>query len=115
MYETIENFYPETGVAIMEEPAIQYGPFTPILDRVLLKRIAEDNRLVKGSDTILAADQYKARSNKGVVIAVGEKVLTLQPGDLVLFGDFNAEDFERDGEEFVVVWLGDIRGYERPL
>jgi co-chaperonin GroES (HSP10) len=116
MLDIKANFFAETTEPeAPAEPVIQYGPFTPILDRVLLKRVQEDNSKVKGSDILIAADRYKAKSNKGIVIAVGEKVERLQAGDVVLFGDFNADEFEKDGEELLVVWLGDIRGYERAL
>lgn len=90
--------------------------FKPILDRVLLKRIEETK-----DSTIVIPEKYRQQSNKGTVIACGDGVLLggalypmpVQPGDEVLFGEYNAEKVSLDGEEYEIVRVQDIRGFRR--
>jgi len=104
-----------------EQPKQQYEPFRPILDRVMVKRIQEDNSETKGG--IAIPDKYRQQSNKGEVVAVGDFVtmgaavfhMPIKPGDIVLFGEYNCEPFSKDGEEFLLVRVQDIRGVERLL
>jgi chaperonin GroES len=91
--------------------------FKPILDRVLLRRIEEED-----SSVIQTPDVFKQKSNKGEVIALGDffqlggNIFPMQDflnvGDVVLFGEFNVETFMKDGEEFLLVRIQDIRGVE---
>lgn len=112
--DIVENFHAhsdEPEVEEVEVVEVQYEPFTPINDRVMLKRFVEDNTK-KGS--FIIPELYRQQSKKGTVIAVGEKVTVLQAGDVVLFGDYSSEHFDKDGEDFLIVSIHDIRGFERP-
>lgn len=88
---------------------VLYEPFQPILDRVLIRRVEDAPTSKLG-----VPDKYRQQTNKGEVIAVGELVKSnLKSGDLVLFGEYNAERFVKDGEELWNVREADIRGVER--
>lgn len=97
-----------------DSPVVQVPKknYQPMNDRVLLRRVVEQSdKLVK------IAEQYQQKSNKGVVLAVGQGMLIggqlvaidLKPGDVVLFGEYNAETIMLDGEEFVLISAYDVR------
>jgi len=81
---------------------------TPLYDRVLLKRI-EEQEVVKGG--IIIPDTAKEKPLEAEVIAVGngriegDKVvpLVVKAGDRVLIGKFSGTDVTVDGEEHVIV------------
>jgi chaperonin GroES len=113
--DIVENFHTvnvdENETMTVEVPEEQYEAFQPINDRVLLTRVTEDNS-TKGR--FIIPEKYRQASNKGTVIAVGDKVTTLQAGDIVLYGDYNSEVFIMDGTEYLIVSIHDVRGYKRP-
>jgi len=81
---------------------------TPLYDRVLLKRL-EEQEVVKGG--IIIPDTAKEKPLEAKVIAVGkgriegDKVVPLEvkAGDKVLIGKFSGTDVTIDGEEHVIV------------
>jgi chaperonin GroES len=81
---------------------------TPLYDRVLLKRL-EEQEVVKGG--IIIPDTAKEKPLEAEVIAVGkgridgDKVVPLEvkAGDRVLIGKFSGTDVTVDGEEHVIV------------
>ena len=81
---------------------------TPMYDRVLLKRL-EEEEVVKGG--IIIPDTAKEKPLEAEVIAVGkgriegDKVVPLEvkAGDKVLIGKFSVTDVTVDGEERVIV------------
>ncbi len=81
---------------------------TPLYDRVLLKRI-EEQEVVKGG--IIIPDTAKEKPLEAKVIAVGkgriegDKVVPLEvkAGDRVLIGKFSGTDVTVDDEEHVIV------------
>lgn len=94
----------------------QYEPFRPILDRVLIRRVEDEQKSKLG-----LPEKYRQQTNKGLVLEVGDGVyiggavlpMPVKPGDIVLFGEYNAERFEKDGEELWLVRVQMIRGVER--
>lgn len=76
---------------------------SPLEERVLLRRLEEDD-----GKQVAIADAYKPKSNKGEVLAVGLRVLTLKKGDQVLFGEYSAQEIEVDGEPLVLISVHDI-------
>ena len=90
-------------------PEKQYGSFQPILDRVLIKRVAEDKNMEQLEDGsmrdkrtgFIIPAKYRQHSNVGVVLAVGDFVVMggvktrlseiIKPGYRVLFGEYNCE------------------------
>ncbi len=89
---------------------------TPLHDRVLVKRI-EEQETVRGG--IIIPDTAKEKPQEGEVIAVGKgktndegKVfpLNVKAGDRVLFGKYAGTEIKIDGEEFLIVREEEILG-----
>ncbi len=88
----------------------------PLHDRVLIRRIEEDDKTAGG---IIIPDTAKEKPIQGEVIAVGAGArgddneiipLEVQPGDIVLFGKWAGTEVKIDGEELVIMKEGDIFG-----
>ena len=95
-------------------PEKEYGAFTPILDRVLIKRCAEgpdmkimeDGSVLNMKTGLLIAGKYRQHSNIGIVLAAGQFVIiggqriamseVVRVGDRVTYGDYNSEVFLMD-------------------
>lgn len=94
------------------KPKPDLSRYQPMNDRVLLRRIVE-----KSENIIVQPDAFTLKSNKGEVIAVGSGMLIgpnivpieLRPGDVVTFGEYNAEPVGVEGEELLLVSAFDIR------
>ncbi len=84
--------------------------FKPLYDRVLIKRTAEQEKTAGG---ILLPDSAKEKPHEGTVLAVGdggEKKLTVQVGDKVLFSKYSGTEVTIDGEELVIMKEEEILG-----
>ncbi len=88
----------------------------PLQDRVLVKRMEEDQKTKGG---IIIPDAAKEKPIEGVIIAVGKgKVATdgklikmdIKEGDKILFNKYAGTDVKIDGEEFVIMREDDIVG-----
>ena len=89
---------------------------TPLQDRVILKRIAEEEKSKGG---IIIPDTAKEKPQEGKVIAVGKgklnddgKVIPLdvKVNDRVLFGKYSGTEIVIDGEEHLIMREEDILG-----
>ncbi len=89
----------------------------PLHDRVLVKRIDEEQEEVRGG--IVIPDTAKEKPQEGEVVAVGEgKVLdngtkvkmSVKAGDRVLFGKYSGSEVKLGDEEFLVMREDDILG-----
>jgi len=90
--------------------------FTPLHDRILIRRV-EENDTVHGG--IIIADSAKEKPQKGEVIAVGKgksndegKVfpLDVKAGDRVLFGKYSGTEIKIDNEEFLIMREEEVLG-----
>lgn len=90
--------------------------FSPLHDRVLLRRLVDEERTAGG---IIIPDAVKEKPKRAEVVAVGTGVRlengTVQPldvaiGDIVLIGDYAGSEVKFDGEEFVIVRENEIYG-----
>ena len=88
--------------------------FTPLHDRILVRRLNEDDTVRSG---IIIPDSAKEKPQKGEIIAVGKgksndegKVLPLdvKTGDQVLFGKYSGTEIKIDGEELLVLRESDV-------
>ena len=86
----------------------------PLNDRVLVKRLAEEETTKGG---IIIPDSAKEKPAEGEVVAVGhgklndkgERVaLELKAGDRVLFSKYGGTDIKIDGEEYLIMGENDI-------
>ena len=95
--------------------------FTPLHDRILVRRVEEGETLRGG---IIIPDSAKEKPQQGEVISVGKgksndegKVfpLDVKAGDNILFGKYSGTEIKLDGEEFLIMReeevLGVIRKY----
>jgi chaperonin GroES len=90
--------------------------FTPLHDRVLIKRI-EEQESVRGG--IIIPDTAKEKPQEGEVIAVGKgkiekdgKVtpLDVKVGDRILFGKYAGTEIKLDGNEYVIMREEEVLG-----
>ena len=86
----------------------------PLHDRVIVKRLEEEDKTVGG---IIIPDTAKEKPQQGLVIAVGKgrilqngKVMppTVKKGDRILFGKYAGTDIKIDGEEHLIMREYDI-------
>jgi chaperonin GroES len=90
--------------------------FRPLHDRVLVRRLEEDERSAGG---IIIPDTAKEKPSQGEVIAVGPggrddkgKVtpLDVKAGDHIIFGKWSGTEVRIDGEELLIMKESDIMG-----
>ena len=88
----------------------------PLHDRVLLKRIEEQESIRGG---IIIPDSAKEKPQEGEVVAVGNGKrledgtilpLELQAGDRVLFGKYSGTEIKLDDEEYLILREEEILG-----
>ncbi|MBI4529658.1 MAG: co-chaperone GroES [Deltaproteobacteria bacterium] len=88
----------------------------PLQDRVIVKRIEEEEKTAGG---IIIPDTAKEKPQEGRVVAVGKgkldengKVMPLdvKVNDRVLFGKYAGSEIQIDGEEHLIMREDDILG-----
>jgi chaperonin GroES len=90
--------------------------FRPLGDRVLVKRVKEEEKTKGG---IIIPDTAQEKPQEGEVIAVGpgardedgERIaLDVKVGDRILFGKWSGTEVKLDGEELLIMKESDIMG-----
>ncbi len=90
--------------------------FRPLHDRVLVRRVKEEEKSKGG---IIIPDTAKEKPQEGEVIAVGpgardedgERIeLDVEVGDRILFGKWSGTEVTVDGEELLIMKESDIMG-----
>jgi chaperonin GroES len=90
--------------------------FRPLHDRVVVRRIEEDERTRGG---IIIPDTAKEKPQQGEIVAVGPgapdekgkvQPLDVKPGDRVFFGKWSGTEVKIDGEELLIMKESDILG-----
>ncbi|MDP6516811.1 MAG: co-chaperone GroES [Alphaproteobacteria bacterium] len=88
----------------------------PLHDRVLVKRIEEDER---SSGGIIIPDTAKEKPMQGKVMAAGSGArseegkltpLDVKRGDKILFGKWSGTEVTLDGDELLIMKESDIMG-----
>ena len=88
----------------------------PLHDRVLIKRVEEEQKTKGG---IIIPDTAKEKPAEGKVIAVGTgriledgkvRALDVKKGDRVLFGKYSGTEVKVDGDELIIMREEDILG-----
>ncbi|MCL5966665.1 MAG: co-chaperone GroES [Deltaproteobacteria bacterium] len=86
----------------------------PLQDRVLVKRVEEENKSKGG---IIIPDTAKEKPQEGQVVAVGPGKITdngqrvapeVKAGDRILFGKYSGTDIKIEGEEHLILREDDI-------
>ncbi len=90
--------------------------FKPLYDRVLVKRIEQEQKTAGG---ILIPDSAQEKPIQGEIVAVGEgillengqtKALTVSLGNKVLFGKYAGTEIKLEGVEYLIMKESDILG-----
>ena len=90
--------------------------FTPLHDRVLVRRVESDEKTAGG---LIIPDSAKEKPAEGVVVAVGAGArdddgdriaLDVKEGDKILFGKWSGTEVTLDGEELLIMKESDIMG-----
>ena len=90
--------------------------FRPLGDRVLVKRVKEEEKTKGG---IIIPDTAQEKPQEGEVVAVGpgardedgERIaMDLKVGDRILFGKWSGTEVKIDGEELLIMKESDVMG-----
>ena len=90
--------------------------FTPLHDRVLVRRIESDEKTAGG---LIIPDTAKEKPQEGEVVAVGEGArkdsgelipMAVKDGDHILFGKWSGTEVKIDGEDLLIMKESDILG-----
>ena len=90
--------------------------FRPLHDRVLVRRLEEDEKSAGG---IIIPDTAKEKPSQGKVVSVGPgardesgkiQPLDVKKGDTILFGKWSGTEVKIDGEELMIMKESDIMG-----
>ena len=94
--------------------------FRPLQDRVLVRRIEQEE---KTSGGIIIPDTAKEKPQEGEVIAVGPGArdedgkriaMDVKAGDRILFGKWSGTEVKIDGEDLIIMKESDILGLLEP-
>jgi chaperonin GroES len=90
--------------------------FRPLHDRVLVKRVKEEEKTKGG---IIIPDSAKEKPQEGEVVAIGGgqikedgsiRPLDVKAGDRILFGKWSGTEVTVDGDELLIMKESDILG-----
>ena len=90
--------------------------FRPLHDRVLVKRVEEEEKTKGG---IIIPDSAKEKPQEGEVVSVGPGTrgddgklvpLDVKAGDRILFGKWSGTEVKVDGKELLIMKESDILG-----
>jgi chaperonin GroES len=90
--------------------------FRPLHDRVLVRRVEQDDKTAGG---IIIPDTAKEKPMEGEVVAVGAgtrgedgklHALDVKAGDRILFGKWSGTEVKVDGDELIIMKESDILG-----
>ena len=90
--------------------------FRPLGDRVLVRRVEEEEKTKGG---IIIPDTAKEKPQEGEVIAVGpgardedgkRVAMDVKAGDRILFGKWSGSEVRLDGEDLLIMKESDILG-----
>jgi chaperonin GroES len=94
--------------------------FRPLGDRVLVKRVEEEEKTKGG---IIIPDTAKEKPQEGEVIAAGPgardesgkiQPLDVKVGDRILFGKWSGTEVKLDGQDLLIMKESDILGVLEP-
>lgn len=81
--------------------------FKPLGDRVLVKRIEEENKTASG---IIIPDNAKEKPSRAEVVAISDFVKSIAECDTVVFGKYAGTELKLDGVDYLVLEVKDIFG-----
>ena len=90
--------------------------FRPLHDRVVVKRVAEEEKTKGG---IIIPDTAKEKPMEGEIVSVGPGArdesgklvpLDVKKGDRILFGKWSGSEVKLEGEDLLIMKESDIMG-----
>ena len=90
--------------------------FTPLHDRVVVRRLEEEEKTAGG---LIIPDAAKEKPSEGEIISVGAGArdedgdriaMDVKAGDKVLFGKWSGTEIKLDGEDLLIMKESDILG-----
>ncbi|MBL4806766.1 MAG: co-chaperone GroES [Rhodobacteraceae bacterium] len=90
--------------------------FTPLHDRVVVRRLDEEEKTAGG---LIIPDSAKEKPSEGEIVYVGAGALNpegkriamdVKPGDKVMFGKWNGQEVKIDGEDLLIMKESDVYG-----
>ena len=90
--------------------------FTPLHDRVLVRRVQSDEKTKGG---LIIPDSAKEKPSEGEIVSVGEGARkdsgeliapSVKAGDRILFGKWSGTEVKLNGEELLIMKESDIMG-----
>jgi chaperonin GroES len=90
--------------------------FTPLHDRILVRRI-EEGATTRGG--IIIPDSAKEKPQEGEVVSAGKgkvneegkvRPLDVKEGDRILFGKYSGTEIKLDGEELIIMREEEVLG-----
>lgn len=90
--------------------------FTPLHDRVLVRRVESDEKTKGG---LIIPESAKEKPAEGIIVSVGAGAkdddgariaMDVKAGDKVLFGKWSGTEVTIDGEEMLIMKESDIMG-----
>ena len=90
--------------------------FTPLHDRILVRRVEEADTTRGG---IIIPDSAKDKPQEGEVISAGKgkiseegkvRPLDVKAGDRILFGKYSGTEIKIDGEDFIIMREEEVLG-----
>lgn len=90
--------------------------FTPLHDRVLVRRVEGDEKTAGG---LIIPDSAKEKPSEGEIVSCGEGArkdsgelipMAVAAGDRVLFGKWSGTEVKVDGEDLLIMKESDILG-----
>ena len=90
--------------------------FRPLHDRVVVRRIDEEEKSAGG---IIIPDTAKEKPSQGKIVAVGSGArnengkitpLDVRVGDTILFGKWSGTEIKIDGEDLLIMKESDVMG-----
>ncbi|MGA8301098.1 MAG: co-chaperone GroES [Terriglobales bacterium] len=90
--------------------------FTPLHDRILVRRVEEADTTRGG---IIIPDSAKDKPQEGEVISAGKgkiseegkvRPLDVKEGDRILFGKYSGTEIKLDGEDFIIMREEEVLG-----
>jgi chaperonin GroES len=104
---------PDTGVLIGRRQTVK---IRPLQDRLIVKRVAEENKTKGG---LFIPDTAKEKPLEGHVLAVGNgkvledgkvRPLDIKAGDTILFSKYAGTEIKIDGEDHLILREEDVLG-----
>ena len=84
--------------------------FQPLGDRVLVKRVQEEQKTASG---IIIPDNAKEKPQEAIVEETGPDAEAVSKGDKVVFAKYSGTDIKLDGQDYLILEVGDILGIVR--